>query len=192
VLGAVASNWEIVAIAGGVPATVLSLFLIAGGSRRLAAVWVATALVFAVVSGFGIYDAFIRPVPRASAAARSGPTQQPTLPSTPASSGPSCAPSGTTISLRAANVAFDATCLAAPANTPVTIDFDNADPNIAHNVHIFSANPATDPSARSLFLGALITGPATTTYDVPALASGTYFFHCDVHPTTMVGSYVVP
>ena len=195
-LAAVASNWEIVAIAGGIPAFVLSLLLVAGGSRRLVALWAATALAFGAVGGVGIYYAFVRPIPKASASASPRPAQStapsggPTTPS-PAS-GASCAPSGTTISLKAANLAFDAKCLAAPANTPVVIDFDNVDPNVAHNVHIFSANPASDPSARTLFMGGLITGPATTAYHVPGLPAGTYYFHCDVHPTTMVGTFDVP
>jgi plastocyanin len=34
------------------------------------------------------------------------------------------------------------------------------------------------------------TGPTTVTYDIPALDAGTYYFHCDVHPT-MNGSVVV-
>jgi plastocyanin len=29
----------------------------------------------------------------------------------------------------------------------------------------------------------VVTGPTTTTYDIPALKPGTYYFHCDVHPT---------
>ena len=46
----------------------------------------------------------------------------------------------------------------------------------------------------SLLLAARLahaTGPATTTYSVPALKSGTYYFQCDVHPTTMNGTFVV-
>ena len=37
----------------------------------------------------------------------------------------------------------------------------------------------------------IITGPAVATYDVKALPAGTYFFHCDVHPTQMFGTLVV-
>ena len=41
-----------------------------------------------------------------------------------------------------------------------------------------------------LFRGDLITGPATVDYDLPPLPAGTYYFHCDVHPT-MAGDVVV-
>jgi plastocyanin len=35
-----------------------------------------------------------------------------------------------------------------------------------------------------------VTGPAKVTYDIPALDPGTYYFHCDVHPT-MSGNVTV-
>jgi plastocyanin len=91
----------------------------------------------------------------------------------------------------AQNIAFDATCLAAPAGQAFTIEFDNQDPSVPHNIDLLAADPSQDPSAPSLFAGDLVTGVATATYDVPALDAGTYFFRCDVHPTQMVGTFVV-
>jgi hypothetical protein len=49
--------------------------------------------------------------------------------------------------------------------------------------------PCLDP-VEWTFAGDLVTGPATATYDVPAIPAGTYFFHCDVHPTQMFGTFV--
>jgi hypothetical protein len=103
----------------------------------------------------------------------------------------SCTPSGTQLQQTARGIAFAETCLAAPADQPVTIEFDNQDAGTAHNIHIFSADPRKDPNARSLFSGDLVTGPDTATYEVPAQPAGRYFFHCDVHPTQMVGGFVV-
>ena len=37
----------------------------------------------------------------------------------------------------------------------------------------------------------LVTGVAAKTYQVTPLPGGTYFFHCDVHPTVMFGTFVV-
>jgi hypothetical protein len=195
VLGAVASNWEIVAIAVGVPCFVLALLLAIGSTRVLVPVWTVLAVAFAVVAGFGLYYAF-RPVPTAAVATpRAGaPTQSPspTGAPPPTGGGPGCSPHGPSLALVAKNIAYDTKCLAAPANTALTIRFTNRDPGTTHNVHILTANPASDPNARNLFVGQLVTGPATSTYRVPALRPGTYYFHCDIHPTIMFGSLLVP
>jgi plastocyanin len=47
-----------------------------------------------------------------------------------------------------------------------------------------------DADAPTLFEGLIITGPKTTPYSVDALPAGDYFFHCEVHPTTMVGEVI--
>jgi plastocyanin len=88
----------------------------------------------------------------------------------------------------AAATGFDPTSLAVTANEPIELDFNNQDPGIQHNVVIFSEDPADNPDAESLFSGALVTGSLETKYAVPPLAPGTFFFHCAVHPTTMIGT----
>jgi nitrite reductase (NO-forming) len=99
----------------------------------------------------------------------------------------SCAPSGSDLTLTAKNTAFDTDCLAAPAGDAIEIVFDNQDPAVPHNVSIY-----TDPSAtKALFTGEMVTGPKQMTYDVGKLPAGTYFFRCDVHPTTMTGTLTV-
>jgi cytochrome c oxidase subunit 2 len=102
-----------------------------------------------------------------------------------------CSPNGTALQIAAKNIHFDKTCLAAPANQPFTIEFDNEDPGVPHNVEIY-----TDKSAQTRLGGAtgiqdVVTGPAKATYDVDPLKPGSYFFQCDVHPTAMSGSFVV-
>jgi plastocyanin len=98
-----------------------------------------------------------------------------------------CAPQGTELQVSATASAFDATCLAAPAGSAFTIAFTNNDAGVPHNVSIYTDESATT----TLFQGALVTGPTTMTYEVPALQAGTYFFRCDVHPTQMFGTFVV-
>ena len=116
------------------------------------------------------------------------PTPTPPTPTTsPSSGGAACAPSGSTLQVSAMNAAFDTDCLAAPAGSPFKIVFDNMDPGVAHNISIYTDETA----AKALFTGDLVTGPDTVTYQVGALKAGTYFFRCDVHPTTMTGTFVV-
>jgi Copper binding proteins, plastocyanin/azurin family. len=87
----------------------------------------------------------------------------------------------------AANVAFDTNCLAVAAGKPFKIVLDNQDAGVPHNVAIY-----TDSSASTaLFTGDLVTGPKSFTYKVAALDPGTYVFRCDVHPTTMTGTFIV-
>ncbi|MDP8957302.1 MAG: hypothetical protein M3N24_10170 [Actinomycetota bacterium] len=91
----------------------------------------------------------------------------------------------------AAASGFDETCLAVAANTEFSVVFSNDDPQVPHNW-----SPYVDSAAQARPEGApeefeLITGPAETTYELPALDPGEYFFRCDVHPTTMTGTLVV-
>jgi plastocyanin len=100
-----------------------------------------------------------------------------------AASGPA---SGTVLALTASGIAFDKTDLTAPAGAPFQITFTNNDAGIPHDVAIHTGSP-TGPI---VWQGAIITGVATQTYDVPALPAGTYGFTCVVHPN-MTGTLTV-
>jgi uncharacterized membrane protein/plastocyanin len=91
---------------------------------------------------------------------------------------PEC-PEGDTVTVCAFDdQAFVPGLLRLPADEPVALSFDNQDGGVPHNVAIYR----DDSAAESLFVGDLIDGPETVTYQVPALDPGTYFFRCDVHP----------
>jgi plastocyanin len=81
-------------------------------------------------------------------------------------------------------LAFTTDALTVPAGEDFTMTFDNQEPGVPHNVSIYTDQSATQP----LFQGEVITGPATTTYQVPAIDAGEYFFRCDIHPVDMVGT----
>ncbi|NLA39202.1 MAG: hypothetical protein GX882_07460 [Methanomicrobiales archaeon] len=93
----------------------------------------------------------------------------------------------TAIELIAENVVFDTDTITVPAGANVTVNFENRDTGIPHNLAVY-----TDSSAsQSIFEGEIITGPATITYNFTAPDEpGTYFFRCDVHPF-MNGRFIV-
>ncbi len=94
------------------------------------------------------------------------------------------APGATVVKLEAMNIAFTETTLTGPANTPFDLQFNNQDASVPHNVVI------DDSSGAAVFTGAIFNGPATQDYSVPALAAGTYSFHCAVH-TNMTGTLTI-
>ena len=118
-------------------------------------------------------------------------------PSQPAASGDASAVPGTpqeptqvpgggggAVAETALNVAFGTAELAAPSDTAFSIEFDNQDAGIPHNMEI------KDASGASVFKGDIVTGPIKTTYNVPALVAGSYTFVCTVHPN-MTGTLKV-
>lgn len=91
----------------------------------------------------------------------------------------------------AAATGYAETSLSFPAGEPVVLAFDNADVGVQHNVVIYAEDPAKNAQAAALFTGDLVTGPGTQNYRIRPLTPGTYYFHCQVHPTTMTGTITV-
>jgi plastocyanin len=77
----------------------------------------------------------------------------------------------------AANVQFDTETIELEAKTEETIPFKNED-TAEHNIAIYE----DDSASKDLFQGETIPGGQETTYEVPPLAKGEYYFQCDVHP----------
>lgn len=110
-----------------------------------------------------------------------GPKATPTPTPTPTPTGPNIA-----IDLIAQDMAFDKSTITVPAGASVTINFDNKD-NIGHNFALYTNSSAT----HAIFVGKIITA-SQTTYNFTAPGTpGNYFFRCDVHPTSMTGTFVV-
>ncbi|RJQ39937.1 MAG: hypothetical protein C4555_02330 [Dehalococcoidia bacterium] len=95
---------------------------------------------------------------------------------------------GITVSLVARNLVFDKSTITVPAGAEVNIILDNQDRGIPHNFALY-----TDSSARTtIFPGRVVNGPGTITYQFTAPTTpGDYFFRCDFHPQTMVGTLVI-
>jgi plastocyanin len=99
------------------------------------------------------------------------------------------APPGPTINLvapaGAASDGFQEKTLTVPSDQQFTIEFDNQDPNVTHNVVIAADD---SPSATKFLVGTSVAGPAQVPDSVTPLAEGSYYFYCQYHPTTMKGT----
>ena len=97
-------------------------------------------------------------------------------------------PNNVTIDIVAKSFAFNASTITVPAGANVTINFNNMDAGVPHNFAVYE----NQDSQKAIFVGDVIDGLKTITYNLVAPAKpGTYFFRCDVHPTTMTGDFIV-
>jgi plastocyanin len=90
---------------------------------------------------------------------------------------------------QASLLAFTPSTLTAPANTTVTVNYNN-NSNQPHNIRFFNGADNTAPS-----LGAteIVTGPnalRSVTFTTPA-QPGSYYFWCDTHFAAMSGTLQV-
>ncbi|HEX5579471.1 MAG TPA: cytochrome c oxidase subunit II [Candidatus Limnocylindria bacterium] len=99
---------------------------------------------------------------------------------------PSQQPTGETIELAAANIAFDKKELSVAADAAWTLRLSNQD-SVVHNVVI------VDAGNNVVFTSGDVTGPdASGDFAVPALPAGEYTFYCEYHPVPdMTGTLTV-
>ena len=109
-------------------------------------------------------------------------------PSSSTSSSASSTSNAIIINQVAQNIAFNTSTITVPPGADVTVNFDNKDSGIPHSFSVYTNSSATT----AIFIGKVITGPATTTYTFKTPTTpGKYFFRCDVHPTIMTGQFIV-
>ena len=101
-----------------------------------------------------------------------------------ASAGASASAAGDAVTVTARDLKFGQTEITVPADEAFDLVFDNQE-GAPHNVAIYADSSAST----KISVGEIFSGPAQKTQTVPALAAGTYFFRCDVHPD-MQGSIV--
>jgi plastocyanin len=114
------------------------------------------------------------------------PSPAPTVSLAPAGNAECGADGKIQLDIVAKGIAFDTNCLVAPANEPFEINFDNQDAGVPHNVSGY-----VEAGGATLWQEAPFPGVDQVVYKVDALDPGTYFFQCDVHPTTMTGTLAV-
>jgi plastocyanin len=89
--------------------------------------------------------------------------------------------------IAACDLLFDRPELTIVADTPTTLRFENR-VAIPHNIAIHAGDATSVGVER--WRGALLEGPASVVYELPALSSGRYAFVCSIHPT-MAGDLIV-
>ena len=110
---------------------------------------------------------------------------EPTEPAESATSG--AGQDSDTLKLVARNLAFLEQQLTAPPNTEVSLELDNQDIGVLHNFALYSDSSAEEP----IFVGDLFVGIETREELFTTPDPGRYFFRCDVHPSTMTGTFIV-
>ena len=102
----------------------------------------------------------------------------------PSPAGSPAAPASGAIQISSKDLKFSTATLSAPANKPFQIVYDNQE-GAPHNVALYDSSFSSKVFGEEPF-----SGPKQVTYNVPALAPGTYGFRCDVH-TDMKGTLEV-
>jgi plastocyanin len=87
---------------------------------------------------------------------------------------PAGSPSGDAVTISAKDLKFVQTSVSVKAGSPFAIAFDNQE-GAPHNIKI------SDAAGAKVFAGDIVSNQKAT-YQVPALAAGTYSFICEVHP----------
>jgi plastocyanin len=101
------------------------------------------------------------------------------------------APTGpvTEATIVASGIKFNLEQLTFPAETEVTVEFDNRDVGVPHDFTVWESEAAAtaNDASKKIANTNQITGVAkdAVTFETPA--PGEYFFNCTVHPTAMFG-----
>jgi cytochrome c oxidase subunit 2 len=121
-------------------------------------------------------------------AARATPTPGPS----PTVSGSPAPPSGVVLRIATtadAPLAFTESTLSAPAGTEITVEYLNDSP-LQHDIAFFEGPDAGAPRIAQTEVGQGPGNLQTVTFTTPE-TPGSYFFHCDVHPVQMTGTFEV-
>ena len=110
-------------------------------------------------------------------------TAQPPAPEGPAGG------NGAAIELVAEGVAWDTSNLQVPAGQKASITIDNQD-SVPHDFAVYESRQAAADTGNALFASPEVAGGSSLDFSFGPLKKGSYFFQCNIHPTTMTGTVV--
>ncbi len=85
------------------------------------------------------------------------------------------------------SIKFEKTSITIDAGKKVTITVNNTDTGMRHNFALYKTKADADADTNEIAKTDICPAPCKQTVDVN-LTAGDYFFHCDVHPTQMMGT----
>ena len=97
----------------------------------------------------------------------------------------------TELTIVAKNLKWDQATLTVPTGSSVKLTVDNQDNAIPHNFSLYASQQAATSGEKAIAGTKPTAGVVQESLLFNAPAAGTYFFRCDVHPTTMTGTFVV-
>ncbi len=86
---------------------------------------------------------------------------------------------------------FDLDEITVEAGSQVVVTFDNLDDGVLHNWALYDSRDDAESGGESIADSPIESGPLVQQIVFEAPESGTFFFRCDVHPTTMIGELTV-
>ena len=103
-----------------------------------------------------------------------------------------CRPKGTALTLVGRGLRFHPSCVAAPANAPLTILFANQDTGVRHNVVVLSGPRGYSTNPPALFRSPVVKGPSEARFRLSrGLPAGLLQLICLLHPDVMRGDVPV-
>ena len=95
------------------------------------------------------------------------------------------------IEIAGEDILFDLDEITMESGGQVVVVFDNLDEGILHNWALYESRDDAESGEESIAGSPLEAGPKVQQIVFEAPESGTYFFRCDAHPTTMTGEVTV-